>query len=244
MKTFKAFRVIIVVTSLAVFFANCKPKEPEYEPDTTPPELTAPKDTITIDLGDKAAVLKNVRAIDSGYIDLTSQIKITNDTVLETLGHNTVKFEVSDAAGNKATTTRTVFVRGKKLEGTYEVTAILKGSEGFPMYYNIDVVENPSNSARIQFAFFHATSATHGNGITVVLFGGGHKRLEMEEKHGINLTTMEVSAILTGEVFFKCTDPAKETYELETINYQLRPENSTTISDVQVFTTTNIKKIK
>lgn len=220
MKTFRVFRAIIAVTGLALFFANCKPEKPTPPPpDVTPPELTVPKDTLKyVNLGDKAAVLKDVKAIDSGYIDLTSSVKITNEDALENLGYNTVKFEVSDAAGNKATATRTIVVIGKKLAGTYTVTSQLVGGSSYD--YDIFVDESPPNSTIIQFQQFHPPGY-----FVVQLDGNGSKKLKFRDQrvsYGGNIQ------VLSGEATFDSVDGTKTDYKLVSITYKFALEHDST----------------
>ena len=229
----KTFRAIIVVMGLAVFFANCKPneEEPVPPPDTTPPEITVPDDTIRIGLGDRDAVLEGVTATDSGYIDLTSSIRITNEENLESIGSLIpINFAVSDAAGNTQTATRMVSINCSKLQGVYDMaTSKAGGGVGDTLYgYTTTVSYNTNLPYQIQLKNFHNSPEFNaGMSPFPALRGDGPNRLKIVESSSAYPTSpgsSQVALFLTGTATFARVGSTAE-YRIVSMNYKLTPEN-------------------
>ena len=97
----KKYWLVLVVVTIVVLSTQCK-KEEEEKPDTTPPIITllgsnpmnVDKGTVFTDPG--------ATAVDEKDGDISSQIKTEGsvDTAVEGTYH--IKYNVSDAAGNKA----------------------------------------------------------------------------------------------------------------------------------------------
>jgi len=228
----KTFRAIIVVMCLATCFANCKPKELPPEPDTTPPEIFVPNDTITIGLGDKAAALGGVTATDSGYIDLTSSVKISNEENLESIGSLiTINLEVSDAAGNRATAKRIVKVSCGKLENAkydVDITEILPGGgKGMTWRNFVPMVINITNrDIEFQVHGFHANDY-YKSGLDMVFFeGDGPRQLKVKDVNYYYDKFGDGDYYLTGTAVFESVDDTKTEYRIVSMHYKLTKTNN------------------
>jgi len=104
------FFVSIILVCTAITFVSCKKKDKDK--DVTAPVITlkganpvtTAKDSVYNDAG--------ATAIDDVDGDISANIIVTSTVDIHTVGDYTVKYDVSDAAGNAATeVTRTVKVR-------------------------------------------------------------------------------------------------------------------------------------
>ena len=211
MKTFRTIAVI-AITSLAVVFTNCKPEE---EKDVTPPTIIVPSGVIDVDLGDKVAALKGITASDEKDGDLTASIKVLSE--MERIGLDTIKYEVYDAAGNKATATRVVKVTCNKI------------TEGKVVLYNVEYTDvrtnvvrtypNPMEVTEDQTGVAFVVTRFHYLGNNIVKFiSDGPRRLKIEEKHIPGYSP--AGATLSGDVTFGSTDETKSKYNLISFRYK------------------------
>ena len=232
MKTFRTIAVI-ATTSLAVMFTNCKPEiedKPPVSPDATSPVINVPVDPTfpIVDLGDKEAALKNVTASDDVDGDITKFIKVLSD--LETVGLDTIKYEVSDAAGNKATATRVVWVSCSKLAGKYEIIAydIKDTIKKYPItneYVDIIASENLATK-RLDISAFHQVLYNQKLGWNISLYGNGQPReLQINDKSKLESTDGGGHAFFaSGNVVFESVDAAKTEYRLVSFHYKMTPD--------------------
>ena len=217
MRAFRTFRAIfatVSVVSLAVIFTACPGGTDPEEKDITPPVISVPVDPEIpiVDLGDKIAVLKDITARDDVDGDVTTSIKVISD--VETVGLDTIRFEVSDKAGNRATATRVVMVSAAKLAGQYDVFYKEKGGDNEYQFMNGFVV---TENAAIRLR----ATGFHNKPYTITLSGDGTRQLKIEEHsdydHGA------VIYILSGEITFEKGENGK--YDLKTIEYKYTPES-------------------
>ena len=119
MKILQTISTAAAICSAALFFSGCD------KDDATPPKLTMNgEELITINLNSPFND-PGVTAADNedGSITVTSDASATNPDVNKT-GTYYIHYSVSDAAGNKSKTMRTVVVRNssESLSGAYYVT--------------------------------------------------------------------------------------------------------------------------
>lgn len=215
MKTFRVI-AIIATASLALVFTGCPKPETEPEPDTSLPIIKVANDTIEVDLGDKTAVLKDVTASDDTDGDITASIKITNENALESIGYNTIFFEVSDAAGNKATAKRVVMVKSEKLVGRYDVTLTTpeNPNANIPPYV-LDI----KYTGRLAAVPFHGRFNNITYDQTVYFEGDGAGRLKIAA--GQRLISGQGEWKISGEAKFESVDATKKNYKIVSMEYQL-----------------------
>ncbi|HNW98050.1 MAG TPA: DUF5011 domain-containing protein [Bacteroidales bacterium] len=124
-------KILLSVAALAFVFGvtltSCT------KDDVTAPVITLTgAATITLDLGDTYTDL-GATATDAEDGDLTTSIVPTSTVNTSQVGMYTVKYNVTDAAGNAADeVTRTVYVRADKLVGTYNVSCVISSGPGAP----------------------------------------------------------------------------------------------------------------
>jgi len=152
---------ISTIVLMGVFFlTNCggEGSNPTPTPaeDTSPPVIILPTDAspLVIDLGDKDAVMKDVKARDDEDGWITS-IELIAD--LDAIGETEVEYVVFDKAKNKTTAKRTIKIRSGKLAKEYWVELEGGGSSGET---DISVAENETFSLRISDFHFKSTTAT------------------------------------------------------------------------------------
>lgn len=106
-----------------LLFTSCK------KDDTTAPTITLKgSGSVTIDLGATYADA-GASASDDKDGDISSKITVTGIPDGKTVGTFTVKYNVSDGAGNAASqVTRTVIVKSDLLAGIYAVSDVVTGS--------------------------------------------------------------------------------------------------------------------
>ena len=220
----RTFRTIIAVVSVALVFTNCDTEEPIL-PDTTPPVITVPEEIIEVGLGDKSAVLQGVTAKDDVDGDLTKSINILSD--VETVGIDTIKFEVSDKAGNKATATRVVMVSAKKLVGKYNVSYkdVISNKGGT---YEINIFEEDADIT-VKVSGFHYYK------VKIEMLGNGPRQLKIVEYFGAHPVDGDVRYTLSGTATFEAVNATKDKYNLVSFDYKLTPEFK---DDVEEFTAT------
>jgi len=236
----KAFRTIIAVmslVSLAVVFTGCPGEEPP-PPDVTSPVITVPKDEKppVVDLGDKEGVLIGVSASDDVDGDVTKRIRVLN--ALETVGIDTVIYEVSDEAGNTATAKRVVEVSGEKLSGIYTVSIVDNGKT-----YTSNITVSRELTGRFKIENLHNLgSGPFGKGWTVYLWGDGVRRLKIEEQSDAD-PYYDISGngwFISGEALFE--NVGEDKYDLKTINYKLKEDKYNNPSVLPYDGTTCVRK--
>ena len=220
----KTFRTIIAVVGLALVFAGCPGTKTEELPDVTSPTINVPSGVIEVGLGDKDAVSKGVTASDEKDGDLTKSIRLLSE--VERIGLDTVKFEVTDAAGNKGMATRIIKVKSGKLAGKYNVhyKDVKPPNKGGT--YPIEVFEDAT--VRLIVSTFHYFTARQ-----ITLISDGTKRLKIEEglfPHDGDRYHLE------GSVTFESADATKSQYNLVSFNYVFTPDNPSL--GVQEYTAT------
>jgi hypothetical protein len=240
----KAFASIIMLVSLPLFLTNCGGGGKEIPPDITHPVISfINNDTINIDLGDKTAALAGVIATDDVDGDITSSIQVSGE--LESVGFSTLRYDVSDKAGNKAATVeRVVCVRSGKLAGEYSVTAVEKTSSYTPPPCTIVVIEKKNDyngrPTELEIKGLHPVKNNVKGGFDFVNFfigGDGQKKLKAEQ---VNVILNYESFYFAANIPFKSVGDGK--YQLDFFTYRLdSKENDTPTKEEYDATCTKIK---
>lgn len=121
------FLVVIVIVGYKVFGNKnntntvqgenkTEQKSNNNSSDKVAPEIKFQKERIVLAVGNKYAD-EDATATDDVDGDITSKIKVTGDIDYNTPGKYEMKYEVEDAAGNKAEATRTYIIREKAPNG-------------------------------------------------------------------------------------------------------------------------------
>ncbi len=98
----KKYWIIMLLVSVLALSTQCK-KEEEEEPDTTPPVITIlGNNPLMVDKG-TTFVDPGATATDDKDGDISDKIKAEDNVDTSVEGIYYVKYNVSDAAGNKAT---------------------------------------------------------------------------------------------------------------------------------------------
>src|SRR5699024_11857817 len=82
--------------------------------DSTAPELNVPSDDIIVEAGSAADLLAGVTATDDVDGDVTDSIEVVGNLDINKPGRYIIRYVVSDANGNQATTDRIVVVRSEE----------------------------------------------------------------------------------------------------------------------------------
>lgn len=132
--------------------------------DTTAPVITLKGTaTVTLDLGDTYTDA-GATANDDKDGDLTTSIVTTNPVNTSQVGTYTVKYNVTDAAGNAATeVTRTVYVQSDKLAGAYNVVDVVTGSYPGTYNYSVTITQSSTDYNKILISNFGG----YGTAVTV-----------------------------------------------------------------------------
>ena len=103
--------------------------------DSTAPELNVPSDDLIVEAGSAADLLAGVTATDDVDGDVTDNIEVVGNLDINKPGRYIIRYVVSDANGNQATTDRIVVVTEKdntsSSEGSSEGSSGSSGSSGF-----------------------------------------------------------------------------------------------------------------
>ena len=140
----------------ALFISGCK------KDDATPPQLSMNGDNpMTIYLN-AAFNDPGVTASDNedGTIAVTSNVSLTNPDVNK-VGTYYINYSVTDNAGNKSETRRTVIVRNaaEQLSGAYSVTALCNT---FTTFYTDGIIISTTQNNRITFTQFGRYTNANG----------------------------------------------------------------------------------
>ena len=153
MKKQLSLAVAVLFSAGVIFMSGCK------KDDTTPPVITLTGSAVTQNLID-TYVEPGFTATDDKDGDVKSKVVVTG-VVNGLVGMYTIKYDVSDAAGNAATEqTRSLTVKSDNLAGSYNVS---------------DVITNAvptSNNGTYAYAVTVAQSSTDYNKILINNFGG------------------------------------------------------------------------
>jgi trimeric autotransporter adhesin len=153
MKRRISFIALVAFTSGALMFTGCK------EDDVTPPTLTLNGDAeafqnITDTYSDPGAM-----AEDDEDGDISSSITVDGAVTNGSVGAYTLTYNVSDAAGNTASATRTVYVKSDQLAGTYQVVDVVTGKYAGTYNYSFTVTQSSTAYNRINIANFAGLGA-------------------------------------------------------------------------------------
>lgn len=161
--------LLTLVLAGITLVSGCK-KEDENAPAISLNGLSE----ITIDLGETFND-PGASANDEEDGDLTKSVTVTGTVDNQKVGTYTLKYNVSDEAGNPATeVTRTVKVRSNKLAGSYKVTDVVTGSSANGTYnYDVDITQSSTDYNKILIGNFggfsvgKVSATVEGNSITI-----------------------------------------------------------------------------
>lgn len=155
-------RILLSVAALAFIFGvtltSCT------KDDITSPVITLKGSaTVTLDLGDTYTDA-GATANDDSDGDLTTSIVTTGTVNTDQVDTYTIKYNVTDAAGNTATeVTRTVYVQSDLLAGPYNVSDVVTGTYPGTYTYSVTITQSSTDYNKILIANFGG----YGTAVTV-----------------------------------------------------------------------------
>ncbi|MFH0894869.1 MAG: DUF5011 domain-containing protein [Bacteroidota bacterium] len=155
----------LLLTGVVFTLTSCKKNETEENTptpvtptvDTTPPVITLMGDANMTIILNSTFTDPGATATDNINGDITANITVTGTVNKDLAGSYTLKYSVSDAAGNTATKNRTVSVENAatNLAGSYNVTDVIGG--GTPYAYTDFIAASSYVNNRIwvsKFAYY------------------------------------------------------------------------------------------
>jgi prepilin-type N-terminal cleavage/methylation domain-containing protein len=130
--------------------------------DTTPPVITVNPTTVNVKVG-SAYTNNGVTALDDMLGDITSEIEVTSNLDLNNPGEYTVTYNVSDLAGNEATTkTRTVIVTIDPISDNKILPNIYTSNN---YYKSVDIEIKGVTATNVIGSYGDFSTDTSGNGV-------------------------------------------------------------------------------
>ena len=220
----KKLFVPIVALATVLVVMSCK------KDDTTKPEITVPDAALVIELGDREAAMKDVKATDDKDGDVAKDVKVEG---LDFVGVGNLTYSVKDQAGNESEQVkRKVTINSGKLGGTYLCKEIDRD----------DATENSFTSVMSPDAS-DATKLVVTNlrdeGILVSFVGNGTSTDLAMISIPINVIDNSVTypATISGSAKYKSSSAGYEVYEL---SYEIKFDD-TSIDNWRYITTATKK---
>lgn len=209
-------RILLSVAALAFIFGvtltSCT------KDDITSPVISLDGSaTVTLDLGDTYTDA-GATANDDKDGDLTTSIVTTGVTSVNTnqVGTYTIKYNVTDAAGNSATElTRTVIVRSDRLAGTYTVSCVISSGPGAPGWDGtVTVTQSSTDYNKLIIANFSGWGAAVSG---YILVSGSNITVPSQHPTGVPAGSEGTAAGTSGT--YSVTGASISLCKVSTLNY-------------------------
>lgn len=144
----------VLFTAGVIIMSGCK------KADTTPPVITLTGGTVSQNISD-TYVEPGFTATDDKDGDLKSKVVVTGSVTNGSVNTYTLKYNVSDAAGNAATEqTRTVMVKSDQLAGLYDGVSVVTGKNAGTYNYTATVAQSTTAYNKVNITNLGGLGAT------------------------------------------------------------------------------------